>query len=537
MQLSKNDSGGSARYSYDDFTSGLIPQGRDAAVLQDIIANGYNGFASTLKVDPNKKNGVLSAGYNPSANATNSGGLAGLLVAISSTDNSTAYAVDAGGKIQKLTTSTNPVTLATGGTYPSTITGTSPVGQDGILYTHYSSSNLVTSYFYSYYNNANWNVGALLSSFATPDDDFMSTVPASPLDIATASPADGKSTIQRTEPHPMAIGADGVLYIGSGRYLHAYDGTTGANGTFYSRVLTLPLGSSIVSMINFNDKLLIASNYSQTSSAGIGNAELYVWNYLDLDISTVISLEDILVSSVFLWGGTPMVITEGSYDRNGTRDLKSITGNTVKTLASWDTSLPINRGVMPIGDILYMNCKGKIITIGSNYKSGYMVNHIASLTGSSGGGALLYNPIGNLPSIVGSSYTTGAPSTYYVQNLSDTNSSLGAGFCSFPMCMPDFPPGKRGRISSVDIRYFEPIASTGGTFTFSLKIDNSTTYVITASDTVTAPLSRRYTRTSTNTTLPLFSTFQPTCEWVTATGKSPALVDFTVNWELIEITN
>lgn len=177
MRIETTSTGGKATYSYDDFTSGLIPQGTIASTIQPYISHGYNGLASTSNVDPNITNGILQAGYNPSANATNNGGLAGLLVAISATDNSTAYAVDAGGKIQKITTSTNPVTLATGGTYPATITGTSPVGQDGILYTHFSSSTLVTSYFYSYYNNANWDVGALLSSFAAPDDNFMSTVP------------------------------------------------------------------------------------------------------------------------------------------------------------------------------------------------------------------------------------------------------------------------------------------------------------------------------------------------------------------------
>lgn len=534
MRIETTSTGGKATYSYDDFTSGLIPQGTIASTIQPYISHGYNGLASTSNVDPNITNGILQAGYNPSANATNNGGLAGLLVAISATDNSTAYAVDAGGKIQKITTSTNPVTLATGGTYPATITGTSPVGQDGILYTHFSSSTLVTSYFYSYYNNANWDVGALLSSFAAPDDNFMSTVPTNFGLMATES----TDSDQKTKPHPMEIGADGILYIGSGRYLHAYDGTTGTNGTFSSKVLTLPLGTEIIAMRNFNDKLLIATNYSPTNNYGIGNAELYIWNYLDLDISTVISLEDISVSALFLWDGTPMVITEGAEDRNGSRNLKAISGNTVKSIASWNAALPTNRGVLATGDILYMNCDGKIVTVGSNYKSGYMVNQIASLSGTYDGGALQYITLGTpTPKLLGSSYTIGTPNVYYLQNITDTNRTRGAGFCSFPMCMPSFPAGKRGRIKSVDIRYFEPITGAGGTFTLSVKVDNTTTHVITSTAEVVAPLSKRYTRNTSDATLPLFSTFQVTCEWASSSGRSPSIADITVEWELVEIKN
>jgi hypothetical protein len=232
-----------------------------------------------------------------------------------------------------------------------------------------------------------------------------------------------------------------------------------------------------------------------------------------------------------------MVVTEGARDRNGSKNLKAIAGNTVKTLASWNTASPTNRGVFATGDILYMNCSGRIITVGSNYKSGYMVNHIASLTGITGGGALMYNTIGNTPNLVGSSYTTGAPSTYYLQNIPDSNLTRGAGFCSFPMCMPSFPAGKRGRIKSVDVRYFEPIAAAGGTFTLSVKVDNTTTHVITQTAEVVAPLSKRYTRNTSNATLPLFSTFQPTCEWVSSSGKSPSIADITIEWELVEITN
>ena len=43
---------------------------------------------------------------------------------------------------------------------------------------------------------------------------------------------DGGEDAGQGVQHPLAVGHDDVLYIGDRRYLHAYDGQTGADGTF-----------------------------------------------------------------------------------------------------------------------------------------------------------------------------------------------------------------------------------------------------------------------------------------------------------------
>jgi hypothetical protein len=541
MQLNYTEQGGSATYDYSDFTSGLIPQGviTTATNFGNLKANGYEGFSVIDRINPYSLNGILAPGFAPAANITNNGSLSGALMAFSLTDNSTGYGIDSGGKVQKISIS-GIGSINTGGGFPHTITGTTPVGQDGIMYTYNTTLTTTnTAFFFSYYNTANWNVGAIVSNFGTVDEDFMSTIPINPLDITSS---DGDDANQRTKPHPMAIGADGILYIGSGRYLHAYDGNTGATGTFYSKVLTLPVGVEIVAMKNFKNTFLIATNYSVSTSNEPDNAELYVWNYLDLDISDVIALEDPVVNALFIFEGTPMVVTYGSFDRNGRNNLKAISGNTVESIASWgDSSFqPTNRGVIMIGSSIYMNCSGRIITIGSPYKKGMMVNHIATMpstqTSVSKSGCIFYVDINSSTLTPGYFASVIDNSVNYLQSFY-INNGTGAGSCTLPLCVPKFPMGKRGRVKSIEVEYFTPVASTG-TFTLRIKTDTVSSTIINALATVTAPLNRRYTRDTSANTLPHFSNFELLCSWGTSTaGDCPKISRLMVEWELVEITN
>ncbi len=94
-------------------------------------------------------------------------------------------------------------------------------------------------------DNTDWDVGCY-ESFTTFDDDFMSTDPTTPLGTTAADLTGGLLL-----PHPLEIGADDVLYMGSGRYLHGYDGGgSGSNGNFLSQLLTLPAGF----IITFTEK-------------------------------------------------------------------------------------------------------------------------------------------------------------------------------------------------------------------------------------------------------------------------------------------
>ncbi len=544
MQISKTQQGGVAIYDYEDFNSGLIPQGlieTESAFTSNgfnVRSTGYPGAYALDRIDPNQYNGALSPGYAPSANATNNSSLAGRVPAFVLTDNSTGYGVDTGGRVQKITTSGSAPSVNVSGAYPHTITGTSPVGQDALLYTHYRSSVLQTSLFYTYYNNANWNVGILDSSLATPNDTFMSSDANAGFRLVISG-GDGDDSSQRTKAHPMAIGADGILYIGSGRYVHAYDGTIATDGSFFSKVLTLPQGVEIVGMTNFNNTLLIATNYVPLASS-VGSANTYVWDYLSLDISFAIDLEDVSVSSIFLWGGTPMITTYGENGRNGNYKLKAITGNNVKNVASWNSGAPSFRGVVTTENMLYMNCAGKIVTVGSIYKSGNMVNHIGSLpqTGTVTGGVLFYNPLAPTPGLTAS---VSNDTTYYFQHVGNSSLTPGQAFCAFPVCTPGIPAGKRGRIKNVEVEYTLPLAASGtnGTFNLSIKTDNTTTSVIvSANSSVALPLAKRYTRDNSGAALPAFNNFEVLLGWgASSGGQSPRITRVLVEWELLEITN
>ena len=544
MKITQTSTGGIAEYGYDDFNSGLIPQGlieTEAAFTSNgfnVRATGYPGAYALDRIDPNQYNGVLSPGYAPSSNATNNSSLAGRVVAFALTDNSTGYGVDSGGKVQKITVSGSAPSVVVAGSYPHTITGTSPVGQDALLYTHYRSGALQTSLFYTYYNNANWNIGILDASLATPNDTFMSSDANAGFRLVISS-GDGDDAAQRTKAHPMAIGADGILYIGSGRYVHAYDGTITTNGSFFSKVLTLPQGIEVVALTNFNNTLLVATNYVPLASS-VGSASTYVWDYLSLDISYCIDLEDISVSSLFLWGGTPMVTTYGENGRNGNYKLKAITGNNVKNIASWNSAAPTNRGIVTTENMVYMNCAGKILTVGSIYKPGNMINHISSLPqlNTVTGGVMFYNPSAPTPNLTAS---VSNDTSYYFQHVSNSSLSPGQAFCAFPVCSPGIPAGKRGRIKNVEVEYALPLAAAGtnGTFTLSVKTDNTNiSVIVSANSSVVLPLAKRYTRDNSGATLPAFNNFEVLLGWSAATGtQSPRVARVLVEWELLEITN
>ncbi len=521
--------GGTIIYDYTDWKAGLAPQGAFTTTTTGLRSVGVNGFSRIVTIDPFFKNGVLSPGRGPSSNSANSSQQAGVVVSGDFLDNSTMMCLDAGGKINKNTTSGTAPSFNTA-PFPYTIVGTSPIGQDSILYKHNSggATTQVTSWFYSYYNNTNWDVGAYVNFSGTPDHDFMSTVPTTPLDVTTG---DGDDTYQRTMAHTMEVGADDILYIGSGRYLHAYDGATGSNGTFSSKVLTLPAGFQIVGLRKYQDILLIVGNYYSTSSlSDTGVALMYTWNYRDLDTTNVIPLEDSLVSSIFLWKGSPVVITSGPYARNGRNKVKIISGNTVTKIADFDGVLPTQRGVVTESDIIYLNCGGYINTVGDRFtKNSYAINQIAAFSNVGTSGVLIYNALQSC--LLGAS----SDGTHAFENI---NNTPGAGSCRTPLFTPDFPLDKMGRIRSVTIEYYQPIAASGtnGNITVALQVDSVTQAPLVSSlSSVVSPLLKKYS-IPTSGVFPQFVGVEILINWNASTGgDSPSISKIMIDYELVDI--
>ena len=541
MRHSPNQNGGRITWDSEDFESGLGPQGtfgNSPKSLKQVTPNGWNFLG---KIDPFRIHGILAPGNVPSVAYTNNSNLGGVIVALQlGNDNTTAYVIDAGGKINSINYNTGLISV-TSPFNPTgkLIAGTSPVGQDLLIYTHNSGGTPVASMFYSYYNNTNWDVGAFVN-FVTFDDDFMSSVPATPLDIASASPANGRDVNQMAQPHTMCIGSDGILYIGSGRFVHAYDGATGSNGTFSSKVLTLPQGFQIIGMRKSQDQLLIVGNYYSipaSSNPGGGQAQLYTWNYIDLDIGQVIPLEDPYVSSFFLWRGIPTVITSGISERNGEIKVKMITGNTVTKVADFSGISPIQRGVYVANDVLYINSGGRIITVGNPYQKGSnVVNYIGAFRNETTSGVIDYSFIGSC--LMGGSSAGGTHSFNTMNGFQYDGQAVAQGY----YFQPDLPYGKIARIKSVVVEFYSIVTANAnnGSLTINMRTNFSpgtAKRVVNLLDSVDTII-KRYTYSNTGESFQSFTSISPQFIWETTLGSDgvvPLISKLSVDYELLEI--
>lgn len=526
MKHIKKTNGGTLQWDKDDWVAGLGPQGSFTTQSFTPVTE-VQGFSYLKNLNPFALYGAAYPGYDSGANATNNANLAGVFTSLVLKDNTVGYGLDAGGKVHTYTTSTNTLSAAHTIAYAA---GSTYVGQDAILYKHNLSGTPTVSMFYSAYNSNNFDVGTVGISSGTYDDDFMSSTPATPLDITSG---DGDDTTQRTAPHPMEIGQDDLLYIGSGRYIHGYDGALGTNGTFYSKVLTLPLGFQVVAMKKFQNLFLIVGNYYQGTTSGVGEAQLYTWNYTDSDISSVTPLEDYTVTALFSWNGSPTVITQGVPARNGGNKIKVISGSSVTKVADFNGTAPTNRGIQVINDIIYMNAGGKILAMGNSFKKSFAINHLFTTSATGTSGALLYVDL--ITGFIASAGTSQCVNAIYSNN--------GAGTCEIKTFFDhlDLPYNKLGRVTDIYVRYANPLVAggTNGTFSLFLSTDNTTqsATIINALSSVAIPLKKRYGLTTSSGVLPTFSSVGFFASWAASTaGASPAIVSIEINYELIDLT-
>lgn len=513
--ISKKDGGGIIIFDETDLCGGIVPQG--SFIGQSIKQTNYTGMAASTATDPFRNIGILQAGMSP-INFTGATTLltGPIIAAVFDTANNSSllYGIDTGGgdgsgisaKFHQINFGIDTITNA--GAFPHTITGTDTIGQDMIIYNHNSggATTQVYSAFYSYYNDANWDIGALVNMTGTPNDDFMSTVPANPLDITSG---DGNSVYQRTFPHSMCVGSDGILYIGSERYIHAYDGATGSDGTFQSKVLTLPAGIQIQGMIKYSDSLYIAVNYAPSSiSSGTlpvgGTSAIYIWNYLDELVTQIIPVNEPYVSSIFIWRGNPCVTAYGPIEKNGYIKVKAITGNQVQTVVDLPSAVnPVFRGIDSRQNTLYLNIGGKIVTIGNRFTgTGFDINYLGYATFQNVSGWIYNNQVSSaIPSILISSAET---INYAFSKLSG---GWTQSFARTQMYEPDFPSLKYGKIKYITVYFFDEVIQAGSNTAFSLNLITESiaaTPIINASQSLTSPLIKKYLYYASGSNLPSF---------------------------------
>lgn len=491
-QINRQKGGGYIVFDESDWGGGYMAQGgQDSALLLK-----GNGVRYSINFDPYRNLGFASPGFNQ-VEATNNAQVTGVITATALRNATYEYGVTSDGKVQEHNITNNTVTNA--GSFPHTIdhAHTGETGSDVVIYRHNLGGSLTTSLFYSFYDATDWDVGCY-ETFTTFNDDFMSTIPATPLGTTAADLTDGKSL-----PHPLEVGADDILYMGSGRYLHGYDGSTGTNGTFYSKVLTLPAGFIIQDLLKTEQFLLIAGVFSSGTVVPTVDesqeAYVYLWNYLDQDVTDIIPLDDQYVSVLRLWRNRPVAITAGEKGNRGRNRVKIILGSTAETVAEYAGSQPALGGVDSASDQLLINSAGKIITVGNPFESNsYEVNQITS-TGLTTASGFVRNIFSTNQKIFASA---GAQLVELSSGFKETASYYSG------IVEPVFPTNVKGRVKAVTIIYkgsFTAAASRNFALQLFTDYDNVSTLAYTNVTAITATnLMQKVTYNTSGTAFPEF---------------------------------
>jgi hypothetical protein len=448
-QITAIPGGGKITWDGDDFVSGLAPNyGASTSAYQ----KGNRQLASARSMNPFRSYGNAYPGFA----ATDVSGVAEVTdIALKGVVSGTsAYIVTLGDKLQKVATLNGTPALAASWQLISTTmggghSGHSPVGSDIVLYNAKVGGTAAVRAFYSWQDGTDWDVGTFDLS-TTFDSDFMSTAPATPLDLTSAYEGGAG------DPHPLIVGEDDILYIGDRNFVHAYDGQNAADddGKFFPAVLTLQTGWIITSFAKTQTGLMIFAYFANSASPGSsyfykGQAKAFLWNYVDLDFTYAYDLNDNYVTESFSYKGAVGCFTQGRSNdpsqSNKVNKLQIFNGSTFEKVQSYIGNLPVRGGVDIDADAIYWNADGILHSWGSpllGVKSG--LNKLAEGAGTTSG--MLANFTGSTMFMSSGTTTSGGlqtlSSNYYFQ------ASL-----STPIVEPAFPMGQRGRIKYVKIKF------------------------------------------------------------------------------------
>lgn len=502
--LSNKNNTGSIIYDKDDWLAG-----------QDTTSSGSNygitgGNPFMSEIDPLRKYGYATVSYNPvdvtnisSVTATITGGVV-------KGDN--AYMIG-GGLVHKMSTLSSG-TISTTAPFPHTIAHGAHTGEtasDIVNYYIYNGGTQKLCAFFSFYDATDWDVGIYDYDADTFDDDFMSTVPTTPLAAPYLTGGAGF-------PHPLIVGDDDILYIGDRNFVHAYDQST---GVFSAAVLTLPKGWIITCFTTTQDLQLAIGAYF-TTGQGTGNtynrgqSKVWFWSYLALDPDYSRDLNDNYVSEIVTWGTTIAAFTQGrrSLTARGIYKLQILNGSQFEIIKSWSTGgLPVRGGVDTSGTDLYWNGAGSIYALIKRPDNGnYILNHIYE-QGSTGGIFRFFTGSAIYHSSFGAD--TGNGLRYFSSNYNE------AGTLQPMVASPVFPVKMKGDLTQVTIKYADTF-SGGRAFRLNTNLDYSEVTLI---DDTTSSSELRVARITTKadgTPLGQFNTLQPVLIWSSGSGATDA---------------
>lgn len=371
--INTSQKGGVIRWDGSDWMTGLVSQwGIDTSRVM-----APSGFATTSGIDPTRFPGYCSPGVNPT-DLTNSSVVTSLLKD-GVVSGSSAYMIG-GGLLHKIA-DVLVSTVSSDATWPHTISAhgghSSVSGQSTAIYSIGSTKYL----FYSWSDNTDGDVGRY-NLDATFDDDYMSTVPAS------------AAVLDTTNPHPLIVGSDDILYIADGRNLHGFDGQTGANGTLSKNRLTLPADYVITSFAKSANYLVVYAYRANSSSSFYrSEATAFFWDYVSEDTTLRYPLQGNYVSGGFSYqNGSVGCFVEGQSTHittSKTSKMLLYNGSGFETRATFSDGIPDFGGVEVYDETVVWNSDGKVYQWGSPHL-GFPIslNRTSILDGTTGGGML-----------------------------------------------------------------------------------------------------------------------------------------------------
>lgn len=546
-QFSTTSQGATLTFDSQDWIEGLSLNGRFNGVTFTTPAIG-RGAEQITNMNPFTAYGILEPGRG-ATNVHNNSLLSGVVVSGVIQSGQFGYVIDGAAKIQQYDYTAPAVNGFTNGlsplgtTFPHQVAGTTPVGQDMVVYKHLNSGNTYFSVFYSYYNHAgtpNWNVGALLNVTGqggfTPtfDDTFMTATASTPM-----TTGDSQDVTQVSSPHCLEIGSDDILYIGSGRYVHGYDGSS---DTFQSKLVTLPLGFTIVALKKYQDVFLIVGNYDTDTTNNIGgNALMYIWNYLDQDITQAIDLEDPFVTSLFLWKGVPYITTVGEIEGRGINKLKALIGNNVTLQNTFDLTPPVNRGIDPSSNVLYINCGGKVIQIGDPFTGRITPTNQTNICVSVGTSGWIKNLGVDLTTginygLVASSATAFSGGT---NSLSTFLTNWTTGLYLQPYSEIPTPAGKKARLTNIIVENYRAYSTADTSLFINYDFGSAQSSIFINQSSITTPLTKQYRYDTSGNPLKSCTNIGFEMVWgglATASALPPAISRLTFVFEYLDLS-
>ena len=522
------------RFSGQDWVQGAAPQYGDGVdSLPGMVGAGNTALKA---IDPFRALGYILPAPLPES-PTNANVISALLIAgVSGVESSVNYfyALEQGSKIHRLASLDYSITNA--GSWPRTILGNGvTTGDDMIEYSVNIAGTREKCLFYSWNDGgAAWNIGRYRISNGTFDDDWLTTVPAN------APTLSGNA-----KPHPMIRGANDILYVGDGNVMQGIDGANGTNGTYIAGSLTLPADYIITSfaktdsfLVIFAYRSLIGATLAPDDFGGSQDATAFFWNYIDLDPTFVMPLNDDNVSGAFAYQSTIGCFTAGadaSREVNGgnrTSRLRIFDGTQFTLVKQFTGNLPKYRGVQVVNDSIQWNSQGVVHCYGSPYaevEAGLNLTYRGS--GTSTG---LYAIIGGSAGypIASSGISTSGGLQRFQSGF--TNSSLLLSEAA----NPQVDPGQMGLIKSVTV-YFGATVTGGRTVTVSTVTDGTTvTTVLNAVSTINAGnLVSRYIFDTSGNELVRFSEVRVSVSYATGAGstEAPAVRWIDVEYEPVTI--